>query len=67
MFVCLSRTAVEGINAINKKEREERENYKKKEKQDVSFNIYMFIETFVILDLMCPSPIIDLPRGGKSV
>jgi len=58
MFVCLSPTAVEGIKAINKKE---------KEKKHVSFNIIMFIDAFVILDLMCRGPIIDLRRGGKSV
>lgn len=45
-----------GKNAINKKE-----------KGVPTFNIIMFIDAFVILDLMCRSPIIDIRRGGKSV
>lgn len=57
--VCLSRTAVEGKNAINKK--------KKGEKRNKSTYNIMFIDAFVILDLMCRSPIIDFLRGGKSV
>lgn len=58
--VCLSRTAVEGKNEIKNK-------IKKETRVLTTYNIIMFIDAFVILDLMCRSPIIDFRRGGKSV